>query len=51
MGKHFLSVLGTGEYKKAIYSCDGRKVETPYVQEALLKLKFDTWELEDKISI
>ena len=51
MGKHFLSVLGTGEYKKAIYSCDGRKVETPYVQEALLKLKFDTWEPEDKISI
>ena len=40
MGKHFISVLGTGNYSETIYKCDEGEHKTAFIQEALLKLKF-----------
>lgn len=55
MGKHFISVLGTGKYERAVYYCEEgeekRQYETPFVQEALLKLKFDQWNEGDRITV
>lgn len=51
MGKHFLSVLGTGLYEYTNYYCDEGNYETDYVQQALLKLKVGQIGPEDRISI
>lgn len=51
MGRHFLSVLGTGSYQDTVYTCNGEKHRTAYVQEALLKMKFGEGREGDRISI
>ena len=55
MRKHFISILGTGNYEKAVYYCEkaGEKAvyETSYIQEAVLKLKFDEWNEDDRITV
>lgn len=51
MGRHFLSVLGTGNYSKATYICEEGAVTTTFIQEAVLKLKMSNFTKEDRISI
>ena len=52
--RHFLSVLGTGNYSEAKYVCDEAGMATSYVQEAVLKLKMlkeGEYTSEDRITI
>lgn len=51
MSKHFISVLGTGRYNNTVYYCGEGRYETPYIQEALLKIKLKEWESGDKITV
>lgn len=51
MGRHFLSVLGTGNYSQTNYACEEGAVNTAFIQEAVLKLKMPTYTKEDRISI
>lgn len=52
--RHFLSVLGTGNYSEAVYTCGEESVTTPYIQEAVLKLKMlkeGPYTEEDRITV
>ena len=51
MGRKFLSVLGTGEYKNCFYSYGEEKVLTNYIQEAIIKIFCKEWNEEDKAII
>ena len=49
MGKHFISVLGTANYKEVIYGDD--KKTTSFVQEAVLRQKVGPLSLDDRVTI
>lgn len=51
MARHFLSVLGTGNYSETNYSLKEKHSYTKYIQEALLDLVFEELREDDKISI
>ena len=51
MGRHFISVLGTGMYSETNYCYEGKNVKTPFVQEALLDMLFEEAKPGDKVSI
>ena len=51
MAKHFISVLGTGFYSKAVYCCEEGRFTTEYVQEAILELKLSDWSEQDRITV
>lgn len=55
MAKHFISILGTSKYDKTMYyfgeGDEKKQYETAYVQEAILKLKFDEWNDGDRITV
>lgn len=52
MGKHFISVLGTGNYRVAKYCYNDVCFETKFVQEAILSCLFgDKLDDDDKISV
>lgn len=51
MARHFLSVLGTGNYRLTTYRLKEKQSKTMYVQEALLDLIFEGLREDDKISI
>lgn len=51
MGRHFISVLGTGLYQSTTYVYEGKFFETPFVQEALAEMLFSEIKQGDKISI
>ena len=51
MGKHFLTVLGTGVYKNTEYFSEEGGYETSFIQEAVLKLKLSEWNPGDKITV
>ncbi|MHB9922814.1 TIGR02221 family CRISPR-associated protein [Clostridium botulinum] len=50
MARKFLSVLGTGNYKKCFYGFESN-YETMYVQEALIKKYCSNWNEKDEIII
>lgn len=51
MGRHFISVLGTGLYQSTTYVYEEKCFETPLVQEALAEMLFSETKQGDKISI
>ena len=51
MAKHFISVLGTGNYSDTAYGEEDNFVRTPYIQLALLKLKVGQLSKEDRITV
>lgn len=51
MGRHFISVLGTGPYQDTTYFYDEKESTTPFVQKALLEILFSNLNEDDRISI
>ena len=51
MGKHFISVLGTGCYQPCKYEINKKEWETAYIQEAILQIVIGELGVEDKITI
>ena len=51
MGKHFISVLGTGLYQSTTYYYKEKSVITPFIQEALAEMLFDDIQEGDRISV
>ncbi|MFX0548661.1 TIGR02221 family CRISPR-associated protein [Hathewaya histolytica] len=52
MGKKFLSMLGTSSYNECYYSYDnGERVNTKFIQEALIKNLCKEWTSDDEIII
>lgn len=51
MSKHFLTVLGTGNYQDTIYYCEEGKYKTSFIQEAILQLKISEWKKGDRITV
>lgn len=51
MGRHFISVLGTGLYQPTVYSYEEKSVETSFIQEALADIFFEEIREDDKISV
>lgn len=51
MGKHFISVLGTGLYQPTTYYYKEKSVITPFIQEALAEMLFDDIQDGDRISV
>lgn len=51
MKRHFISVLGTGNYQETIYYQEDKKFKTAFVQEALLNIKFPELTEDDRITI
>lgn len=52
--KVFISILGTGFYKKCIYTADGFSCETNFIQQALIKYideKYERWKPSDEAII
>ena len=49
MARHFISVLGTGEYSSIRYGTD--EIETVFVQEAVIRQKLGKLSPEDKVTI
>lgn len=51
MKKHFISVLGTGNYSSCRYGLCGKEEETKFVQEAVLKTAVGAMGENDKITV
>lgn len=51
MGRKFISVLGTGNYKECTYFNDNEKVKTRFIQEALIEMYMKDINLEDEVII
>ncbi|SHK20539.1 CRISPR-associated protein, TM1812 family [Anaerobranca californiensis DSM 14826] len=51
MGRKFLSFLGTGNYNDCCYYYGSKKVNTKYVQRALLDIFCQDWEADDETII
>lgn len=51
--RHFVTVLGTGDYQECVYEAEGGKFacKTPFVQMAVLKYVMPTYEEGDKITV
>lgn len=51
MNKHFLTVLGTGNYKDTEYFCEEGRCKTSFIQKAILDLKIPDWNEKDRITV
>ena len=49
MSKLFVTVLGTGNYSDCIYYKDDYSLRTPFIQEAIINLLYQSKDSKDKL--